>query len=131
MNAAMGDLFAWLVSQFFDCLCFLVTSWCVAVGNNRRFIVLNTGFPSCYCNTGNMPKASQANLMDFPGFGVTRVTVRGRPEVLFNASQMSEGVRISHEEHTAQQLYPVWWSYDRTALVRASVGSLRSEPVVL
>jgi hypothetical protein len=41
-------------------------------------------------------------LRDFPGFGVTRVTVRGRPEVLFNACQMSEGVRISHEKHTTQ-----------------------------
>ena len=74
---------------------------------------------------GKMPKLSQANLRDFPGFGVTRVTVRGRPEVLFNACQMSEGVRISHE------MRAVGWSFDRTGLVRASVGSLRSEPVVL
>ena len=35
-------------------------------------------------NTGNMPKASRGNLTGLPGFSVTRVTVGGRPEVLFN-----------------------------------------------
>jgi hypothetical protein len=88
MNAAMGHLFASLVSRFFDCVCFLVTtSWWVVVRNYRR-------------KNGQYAQASQANRRDFPAFGVTRVTVRGRPEVL--SPQMSEGVRISHEKHTIQ-----------------------------
>jgi hypothetical protein len=52
------------------------------------------GFPGLKSrrrNTGNMPRASQANLTGFPGFSVTRVTVRGRLEVLFGALRDERG----------------------------------------